>query len=307
MPWKSPEPIAPLNPMLSPEIIKKIKKIHIKAGRTVNTIMAGQYRSVFRGAGIEFEEVREYLPGDEVKSIDWKVSARLNRPFVKRYREERELLMMLLVDMSASGEFGTGESLKRETAAEVASILAFNAIRNNDKVGAILFTEGAERYIPPKKGSAHVWRVIREIFTFSPARRGTDFQSALSYLGRVCRKRAVTFLISDFLTDADISRPLRSTARRHELIGVVVCDAGEFRLPEAGILLAEDPETGERRLFDASDRVTRRRFEERQSRSYAERMEMLRAADIDRIPITTTDSAADVLTRYFRMRERRRR
>ena len=191
--------------MLAPELIKKIKKVHIKTGRMVNTLMAGQYRSVFRGAGIEFEEVREYTPGDDVKSIDWKVSARMGKPFIKRYREEREQMVMLLVDMSGSGRFGTTESIKRETAAEIAAILAFNAIRNNDKVGAILFTDQVERYIPPKKGSAHVWRLIREIFTFQPEHTGTDIVAAVNFLARVCRKRTVAFLVSDFLAE-DFSR-----------------------------------------------------------------------------------------------------
>ena len=177
--------------MLPAEIIKKIKKVHIRTGRTVNTLMAGQYKSVFRGSGMEFEEVREYAPGDDVKSIDWKVSARLGRPFVKRYREERELIVMLLVDLSASGRFGTRESSKQEVAAETAAILAFNAIRNNDKVGAILFTDRVERYIPPQKGSGHVWRVIKEVFAYQPQHRGTNISEAVGFLGRVDRKSVV--------------------------------------------------------------------------------------------------------------------
>ena len=170
--------------MLSPEIIKKIKKVHIRSARMVNTMMAGQYRSVFRGSGIEFEEVREYSPGDDVKSIDWKVSARMGRPYVKLYREERELVVMLLVDMSGSEGFGTTENLKKETAAEIASILAFNAIRNNDKVGAILFTDRVEKYIPPKKGSAHVWRVIKELFAFEPAHQRHGYPRGCGVSGK---------------------------------------------------------------------------------------------------------------------------
>jgi uncharacterized protein (DUF58 family) len=189
--------------MLPAEIIKKIKKVHIRTGRTVNTLMAGQYKSVFRGAGMEFEEVREYAPGDDVKSIDWKVSARLGRPFVKRYREERELIVMLLVDLSASGRFGTQENAKQEVAAETAAILAFNAIRNNDKVGAILFTDRVERYIPPQKGSGHVWRVIKEVFAYQPQHLGTNISEAVGFLGRVCRKRSTAFVISDFIVPGD--------------------------------------------------------------------------------------------------------
>ncbi len=294
---------------LPPEIIRKIKRIHFRAGRQVNTVMAGQYRSVFRGVGVEFEEVREYFPGDEVKSIDWQVSARLGEPYVKRYREERELLMMLLVDISASGRFGTAGNLKRETAAEIASILAFNAIRNNDKVGVILFSDRVERYIPPKKGSAHVWRVIKEIYTFRPGHPGTDIAAALGFLGRVSRKKAVTFLISDFLHPLiqEYPKPLRIASGRHELIGVVVSDPGERRLPEGGIVLAEDMETGEVMLLDASDRGTRRRYEEMKRAEHGRIIEALKAAGVDRVEVATTDSAADVLTRYFRLRERRRR
>ena len=292
--------------MLSSEIIKKIRKIHIKSGRLVNTMMAGQYRSVFRGSGIEFEEVREYTPGDEVKSIDWKVSARLGRPFIKRYCEERELIVILLVDMSGSGDFGTGESRKRETAAEVACIMAFNAIRNNDKVGAILFTDRVEKYIPPKKGSAHVWRVIREILTFEPAFKGTGISDALGYLGRVCRKKTVSFFISDFLVK-DYLQPLKLAGRRHELIGIMVSDPGEFQLPTGGIVHVQDFETGEILCFDAFDINTRLQFEKSSKLEYRKNMDTLRSSGIDCIEVSTAGSAADALTRYFRYRETRKR
>ncbi|MBC2745035.1 MAG: DUF58 domain-containing protein [Desulfosarcina sp.] len=252
--------------MLSPDIIKKIKKVHIKTGRVVNTLMAGQYRSVFRGVGIEFEEVREYSPGDDVKSIDWKVSARMGKPFIKRYREEREQVVMLLVDMSGSGRFGTMESIKRETAAEIAAILAFNAIRNNDKAGAILFTDQVERYIPPKKGSAHVWRLIREIFTFQP----------------------------------------KHTARKHELISVLVTDPGEFRLPDGGIIAFQDLETGAIRYLDASDRATRERYQTNRQAVHDQILQTHKAMDMDCIEMPTEGDAADALVRYFRYRERRR-
>ncbi|MCP4344710.1 MAG: DUF58 domain-containing protein [Desulfobacterales bacterium] len=296
--------------MLSPEIIKKIKKIHIKSGRMVNTMMAGQYKSVFRGSGIEFEEVREYTPGDEVKSIDWKVSARLGRPFVKRYREERELIVMLLVDMSASEYFGTGDNLKHETAAEIASILAFNAIRNNDKVGAILFTDRVEKYIPPKKGSSHVWRVIKEMFTFEPEYKGTDIGNAIGYLGRVCRKKSVSFLISDFLSSSgktDYSRQLKAVSQKHELISVMLSDPGEFSLPDAGILSVKDLETGQYFFLDASDEKTCKKYKEQKTREYRQNLETLKSADIDCIDVSTTSAVADALTKYFRYREKRKR
>jgi uncharacterized protein (DUF58 family) len=292
--------------MLSPEIIKKIKKVNIRSSRVVNTMMAGQYKSVFRGSGIEFEEVREYSPGDDVKSIDWKVSARMGRPYVKLYREERELIVILMVDMSASGFFGTGDNIKQETAAEIASILAFSAIRNNDKVGAILFTSTVEKYIPPKKGSTHVWRVIRELFAFKPEHRGTDIQNAISYMGKVCRKKAVVFLISDFLS-SHYSRQVKTASRKHELIGVLVSDPGEFSLPAAGIVSVRDFETGEHLLLDASDEQTRRRFSEEKETEYVKTLEMLKTAGIDCIEANTAEATADVLIKYFRYREKRKR
>ena len=296
--------------MLSPDLIKKIKKVHIKTGRMVNTLMAGQYRSVFRGAGIEFEEVREYTPGDDVKSIDWKVSARMGKPFIKRYREEREQVVMLLVDMSGSGRFGTTQSIKRETTAEIAAILAFNAIRNNDKAGAILFTDQVERYIPPKKGSAHVWRLIREIFTFQPEHTGTDIVEAVDFLARVCRKRTVAFLVSDFLTD-DFGRNtalrIRSAAKKHELISILVTDPGEFRLPDGGIIALRDLETGAVRVLDASDRATRERYRTSRQAVHERIVQTHKTIDLDCIEMPTDGDAADALVGYFRYRERRRR
>ncbi len=292
--------------MLSPEIIKKIKKVHIRTSRMVNTIMAGQYRSVFRGAGIEFEEVREYSPGDEIKSIDWKVSARLGRPFVKLYREERELIVNLLVDMSGSGDFGTADMLKREIAAETAAILAFNAIRNNDKVGLILFTDQVEKYIPPKKGTAHVWRVIREIFAFCPQGRGTDLGEAVSFLARVANKRSVAFLISDFLSPP-YRRQLRTVGQKHEIIGVVLSDPGDFALPGAGLLRLQDLESGRTCYLDAADPQTRERFAAVRQAEYQAILAGLKSANVDCIPVETRGSVAEALSRYFRYRERRKR
>ena len=295
--------------MLPAEIIKKIKKVHIRTGRTVNTLMAGQYKSVFRGSGMEFEEVRDYAPGDDVKSIDWKVSARLGRPFIKRYREERELIIMLLVDLSASGRFGTRENSKQEVAAETAAILAFNAIRNNDKVGAILFTDRVERYIPPQKGSGHVWRVIKEVFAYQPQHRATDISEAVGFLGRVCRKRTTAFVISDFIVPGGlvVDRQIRSTARKHELINVLVSDPGEFALPAGGIVTVRDLETGRLVTLDAFHGKSREAYEQRQRRAYEQVRGAFKAADLDCIEISTDGAAADELTKYFRYRERRKR
>lgn len=296
--------------MVPSDIIKKIKKIHIRTGRTVNTLMAGQYKSAFRGAGIEFEEVREYAPGDDVKSIDWKVSARLGRPFVKRYREEREMIVMLLVDLSASGRFGTRTGSKQEIAAETAAILAFNAIRNNDKVGAVLFTDQVERYIPPQKGSGHVWRVIKEIFTHKPQHSGTDISGAVGFLGRVCRKRSVTFIISDFLLPRGgevVDRQMRSVNRRHEMIQVLVSDPGEFTLPRAGIVTLRDLETDRVMQIDASHAPTHRWVERQRNDAHRAIKEQFKSANMDCIEISTAASSADALARYFRIREMRRR
>ena len=276
----------------------------------VNTMMAGQYRSVFRGSGIEFEEVREYSPGDDVKSIDWKVSARMGRPYIKLYREERELVVMLLVDMSGSEGFGTTENLKKETAAEIASILAFNAIRNNDKVGAILFTDRVEKYIPPKKGSAHVWRVIKELFAFEPEHKGTDIGEAVAFLGRVSRKRTISFLMSDFLSpepSATYIRRMKSISGKHELIAVMLSDPGEFHLPDAGILTVRDFETGQQFVLDASDESTRRSYHKNKTMDYAHVLQSLKNADMDCIEVHTDGSVVDALHRYFRIREKRKR
>jgi len=295
--------------MVPQEIIKKIKKIHIRTGRTVNSLMAGQYKSVFRGTGMEFEEVREYAPGDEVKSIDWKVSARLGRPFVKRYREERELIVMLLVDLSASGRFGTQENTKQEIAAETAAILAFNAIRNNDKVGAILFTDEVERYIPPQKGSGHVWRVIKEIFAHQPKHTGTNISEAVGFLGRVCRKRSVAFVISDFILPKGedvVDRQMRSTARKHELINILVSDPGDFTLPTGGLITVRDLESVQRVQLDAFHAGTRKAFEEHQAGAYHRIRGAFKSADLDCIEINTAAAASDALTRYFRYRERKK-
>lgn len=296
--------------MIPADVIKKIKKIHIRTGRTVNTLMAGQYKSVFRGVGMEFEEVREYSPGDEVKSIDWKVSARMGKPFIKRYREERELIVMLLVDLSASGRFGTQQNIKQEVAAETAAILAFNAIRNNDKVGAILFTDQVERYIPPKKGSGHVWRVIKEIFTHPPQHTGTDISAAVGFLGRVCRKRSVAFVISDFILPGGgevVDRQMRSTARKHELINVLISDPGEFALPAGGIVTVKDLESGKQLILDAYHADTRKTYAQRQQRAYDQIKARFKSANIDCVEVSTQASAADALTRYFRFREQRKR
>jgi len=291
--------------MLSPELIRKIRRIHIRTGRMVDSILAGQYHSAFKGAGIEFEEVREYVPGDDVKAIDWNVTARMGRPYIKRYREERELLIVLLVDVSASGVFGTAGALKREAAAETAALLAFNAIRNNDKVGAVLFSDVVERYIPPKKGAAHVWRVIREVLSHRPQGGGTDIGEAVRFFARVTRKRAVAFVISDFI-DEGFEKDLAVAGRRHDMIGVVMSDPGEFRLPRAGLLSLVDLETGERVVVDASDRRSAEAWRRNVRSRYLEVLERLRRAGVDPVEMSTEGSPVEPLRRFFESRRARR-
>lgn len=292
--------------MIPQEIIKKIRRIHIKGSRTVNTLMAGQYKSVFRGSGIEFEEVREYSPGDDIKAIDWKVSARLGRPFIKLYREERESIVMLLIDMSASLRFGTFSETKLEKAAEVAAVLAFSAIKNNDKVGALFFTDRMEKYIPPKKGVGHVWRVIQEIFTFEPQGERTDIATALDYLSSVSRKKSLAFLISDFISP-DVTRSLRVAHGRHELIGVIVYDDGEFRLPDRGIVSVQSFETGRHMVLDAGSAAVRKAYADQKRAHYRGVQETLAASKVDWFEMPTDASVSDVLTRYFKRREKRMR
>jgi uncharacterized protein (DUF58 family) len=292
--------------MVPAHVIKKIKRIHIKSSRRVNSIMAGQYKSVFRGSGIEFEEVRGYSPGDDIKSIDWKVSARLGKPFIKLYREERESIVMLLIDMSGSQKFGTFYGEKLEKAAEVASILAFNAIKNNDKIGVVFFTDTVEKYIPPQKGSGYIWRVIKEIFTFVPKGRGTDISAALDFLSKISKKRTFTFIMSDFL-DKDFLKSLQILRRKHEIIGIQFNDEGDYHLPEKGIVTLSDLETGHKILFDASDKKTRRYFNENRKKEIQRTQELFSKVKSDVIELQTSASVFETLSAYFRYRERHNR
>ena len=290
--------------MIPAHIIKKIKRIHITSRRTVNSIMAGHYKSVFRGSGIEFEEVREYTPGDDVKAIDWKVSARLGKPFIKLYTEERESIVMLLIDMSASLKFGTFFGTTLERVAETASVLAFNAIKNNDKVGVVFFTDRVEKYIPPQKGSSHVWRVIKEIFTFVPQGRGTRISTALDFLGRISKKRSFVFVLSDFL-DQGYLKSLRTVRQRHEIIGVMIHDPGSKRLPGKAVITLSDFETGECMVFDGFSRTTRDGFSAEKTRRYEKTKGLFLKGKSDVIELKTNASISDTLIQYFKFRERR--
>lgn len=314
--------------MIPKEILKKIRQIELRTLRLVNETLAGQYHSVFKGQGMNFEEVREYQPGDDVRTIDWNVTARMNHPFIKKFVEERELTVMLIVDLSGSGLFGSGEQTKRELAAEIASVLAFSAIRNNDKVGLILFTDEVEKYIPPRKGRKHVLRVIREILYYEPRKHGTSLDAALEFMNRVAPHRAIAVVLSDFLgqsqpTRANIAANLRrsmvlsqtlgqasaatlkQTNRKHDVVAVQIVDKFELELPPLGYLVLRDAETGELVEVNTGDARKRRAFAERQQKAQAELRKIFTSARIDAIQLKTGEPYAGALGRFFETRERR--
>src|SRR5438309_4000633 len=286
------------------EILKKIRTLEIKTKGLVETVFAGNYHSVFKGRGMNFEDVREYQPGDEIRAIDWNVTARLGDAFVKKFTEERELTVMLIVDVSASGNFGSSTQSKRELAAEVACLLAFSAIRNNDKVGLLLFSDRVELFIPPKKGRSHTLRLIREILFFEPAGRGTAPALALDYLNKVVTRRAVVFFISDFQT-GDFSRELSVSGRRHDFIAVHVQDEREEVLPDVGIITLEDAETGEQIEINTGDRTTRAQFSAMAQAQAQDLKRTLHRNNIDTILLETGEDYLPALRSFFKQRERR--
>lgn len=290
--------------MIPQDVFKKIRQIQIRTTRVVNDVFAGQYHSVFKGQGMEFNEVREYVPGDDIRSIDWNVTARMGHPFIKKYVEERELTVMLLVDISASNRFGSTPQLKKDLAAELAAVLAFAAIRNSDRVGLVLFSEEVEHYLPPKKGVRHVLRVIRDVLQFQPRMRGTRIEPALNFLNRVTTRKTVAFLISDFL-DRGFDRALRVTARRHDLVAVAVADRRESEWPRAGVVEWQDAETGARALVDTSNARVRRALADRQAQRRRELLAILRGAGVDAIEVTAGEPYVKQLIQFFRARERR--
>jgi len=290
---------------LSPELMKQVLRIHITTKHQVNDLMAGEYSSVFKGRGMEFEEVREYFPGDDVRNIDWNVTARMQTPFVKEFREERELVVMILVDISGSGDFGTTGRLKNELAAELAATLAFAATRNNDKVGLILFTDRVECFVPPKKGRGHVWRLIREVLHHERQGRGTDIGEALSFLNRVVRRKAVVFLVSDFLGAQNFEKPLRIANRRHDLVVFSVSDPRESEMPDVGFVAVEDAEDRRRDWIDTSSKKVRQRYAAAARKRQDDLSSQLRKLNVDLVSLSTSEGAADSLSRYFRSRERR--
>lgn len=287
------------------EVLKNIRRIQITTSRMVNDVFAGQYQSVFKGKGMEFEEVREYQPGDEIRSIDWNVTARMGHPYIKKFVEERELTVMLVLDMSASGFFGTAKQLKRQLAAELCSVLAFSAIRNNDRVGFIAFTDRIEKFIPPRKGLRHVLRVIREALYFKPEGKGTDINIALEYLNKVSRRGTITFVVSDFYS-GDFKKMLSVSNKRHDIIAVTVTDPWELSLPDMGIISLEDPETGESFMLDTSDSRLRREYSLNAQKRFKERNKFFQSGGVDTIDIRTDISYTKSLLKFFRAREKRR-
>ncbi len=292
--------------MIPREILKKVRRIEISTRGLVNEVLSGEYHSVFKGRGMNFAEVREYQYGDDIRSIDWNVTARTGAPFVKVFEEERELTVMLVVDVSASGDFGTRERMKGEVAVEICALLAFSAIKNNDKVGLIIFSDQVEKFVPPRKGKRHVLRVLRELLYHRPEGRGTNIRAALDYLNHVQRKKAVTFLVSDF-RDSGFEKALAVAGRRHDLIAVRVGDLRERELPSLGLLELEDPETGERVVVNTSDARFRAAFTERSLASRGELDRTLRRGKVDVIDIETGEPYLQPLMRFFKDRMRRQR
>jgi uncharacterized protein (DUF58 family) len=315
--------------MIPREILKKIRQIEIRTNRIVTETLAGAYHSVFKGQGMNFDEVREYQPGDDVRAIDWNVTARMNHPFIKKFVEERELTLMLIVDVSGSGLFGSKDQSKRELAAEIASVLAFSAIRNNDKVGLILFSDEVEKFIPPRKGRSHVLRVIREVLFFEPKRRGTDLNNALEFFLRVQSHKAITVIVSDFIgspapvrrSDGKGLRPqmmileslaqaaftmLKQASRKHDVVAVQVTDPRELELPSLGRLVFQDAETGEIVEVNTADERKRAAFAQRQAKSQEQLARLFRRAGIDAMQLRTDQPYGTTLGKFFEKREKRR-
>jgi uncharacterized protein (DUF58 family) len=295
------------------EMIKKVRQIEIRTNRLVTDTLAGQYHSVFKGRGMNFDAVREYVPGDEVRTIDWNVTARAGRPFVKKFVEERELTLLLMVDVSASGDFGSGAQSKRELAAEIASVLAFSAVKNSDKVGLLLFTDKVELYLPPRKGRRHVLRIVREVLGFEPAQRGTDLVQALDFLNDVVERRAIVFLLSDFQNGkqkdqsvADLRRALRQTNRRHDLVALPIEDARERVLPDLGVVAIEDAETGELIELDTRNPMVRQRFTEIAEQRATHLQRVFNAEAVDALRLSTNRPYVADLMAFFKNRSRKR-
>ena len=290
---------------VSKELLRKVRLLALRTRLKVRDVFSGRYHSVFKGQGMDFDEVREYSPGDDVRNIDWNVSARMGHPYVKIYREERELTILILVDLSASQAFGTATALKREVAAELTTLLALCALVNNDRVGLLLFTDRMEHFVAPKKGQRHILRLVRDVLAFQPQSRGTSISTAMEYALHALRKRSVFFLISDFEGDG-YEKPMKVAARKHDLIGIELYDRREREIPPAGLVRLKDPETGQVWWTDSSRSNLRRQFAAAASRRVASRAAFFKSAGIDRIELPVDKPYLMELIRFFRMRERRR-
>jgi len=290
--------------MIPKEILKKVRQIEIRTGRIVNDIFAGEYESIFKGRGMEFHEVREYVPGDDIRSIDWNVTARAGHPYVKKFVEERELTVIIMADISGSGNFGTRNKMKIELMAEIGAVLSFSAIKNNDKIGLLLFTDKIEKFIPPKKGRPHVLRVIRELLYYKPKSRKTSINSALEYLGKVLKKRSVVFLISDFM-DSDYERLLRILNKRHDIVGISISDPREKDIPDIGLVEFEDAETGEILFLDTGDDLLRKELAKKRGSFVDARNKAFMSMGLDSVDISTDKPYIEPLILFFRMRAKR--
>ncbi len=292
--------------MLPADVLRQVRRLHLRARRLVQTLLGGEYHSAFKGAGLSFEEVREYQPGDDVRTIDWNVTARTGHPFIKRYVEERELTLLLVVDVSASQKFGTGLLTKRAAAAELAALLALCAVSNNDRVGLVAFSSEVERFVPPNKGPRHVLRLLRDILAFEPQKTGTDLSAALDYIVKVQRRRAIVFVLGDFF-GAGYEKSFRRAARKHDLIAVRTTDRREHEWPAAGFVRLQDAESGRQVLIDTGDYAVRERFEAAAEDRAAAFTKLARGSQADVIEVGTDGNHFDALLGFFRKRDRRRR
>ncbi|HEY6906069.1 MAG TPA: DUF58 domain-containing protein [Ignavibacteriaceae bacterium] len=290
--------------MLTKELLKQVRQIEIRTKGLVNQVFSGEYHSVFKGRGMEFSEVREYQFGDDIRNIDWNVTARFGHPFIKIFEEERELTVMLLVDLSGSLIFGTVEKTKQQVAAELSAILAFSALKNNDKVGLILFTDKIEKFVPPRKGRSHVLRIIREVLSFEPEGKSTNLKAALEYMNSTIKKRSIVFLLSDFM-DSGYEKILRIIGKKHDLIGVVLNDKREVEIPGIGLLKLTDAETGEERWVDTSSVKVQNRLKEVRREMSRQRKSLFISSRLDSIEVQTGDDYVKPLVQFFRLRERR--
>ena len=290
--------------MLTKELLKQVRQIEIRTKGLVNQVFSGEYHSVFKGRGMEFSEVREYQFGDDIRNIDWNVTARFGHPFIKVFEEERELTVMLMIDMSGSLIFGSVNKTKQQIAAEISAILAFSALKNNDKAGLILFTDKIEKFVPPRKGRSHVLRIIREVLSFEPEGKSTDMKAALEYLNNAVKKRSIVFLLSDFM-DSGYEKILRIVGKRHDLIGIVLNDKREDEIPPMGLVKFVDAESGMERWIDTADRKTRFLFQQMREKNKADRKALFLSSRLDSIEIQTGEDYIKPIVKFFRLREGR--